>query len=138
MTARGDNTAVDVHTGIFESISESECWELLRTHQVGRIAAQTEAGVLVLPVNYVVDDSRIVFRTSPTGALSSLAAGHTVAFQIDDIDSETLTGWSVLAQGASGTPESPSEPAPQPWVHDQRDLWIAISVTRVSGRLVEK
>lgn len=129
---------MDVHTGIFESLAESECWELLRTHQIGRIAAQTDDGMVVLPVHYVLDDERIVFRTSPTGALSRLATGHTVAFQIDDIDTETLTGWSVLAQGASGTVESPTSPAPQPWVHDQRDLWIAITVTRVSGRLVEK
>ncbi|MGJ3509529.1 pyridoxamine 5'-phosphate oxidase family protein [Enemella sp. A6] len=131
-------TEVDVFDGTFETLAEAECWELLRTQNVGRVAWSGEDGVQVLPVNYVLDDDRVVFRTIGGGALASLASGRRVAFQIDDIDTETQTGWAVLAQGASGVPQPHDGPDPQPWVDDHRDLWIALTITEVSGRLVEK
>ncbi|NLT30395.1 MAG: pyridoxamine 5'-phosphate oxidase family protein [Propionibacterium sp.] len=131
-------TDVDVFAGTFEALSEAECWELLRTQNVGRVAWSGDDGLLVLPVNYVLHDDRVVFRTIDGGALAALASGRTVAFQIDDIDTETQTGWSVLARGASGVPQTHDAPDPQPWVDDQRDLWVALTISEVSGRLVEK
>lgn len=131
------STDVDVFTGTFEVLPDEECWELLRTQSVGRVAWPSDEGVQVLPVNYVLHDRQIVFRTAADRVLATLATGRQVAFQVDDIDVETQTGWTVLAQGASGSPVEQPTSDPDPWVND-RDLWVSIDLTQISGRLVEK
>jgi hypothetical protein len=46
-------------------------------------------------VTYTYYAKTIVFRTSPYGVLSSLERHTRVAFEIDDIDEERESGWSV-------------------------------------------
>lgn len=91
-----------------------------------------------LPVAYGVHhDGRIGFLTGETGLLSELMRPTEVAFQVDDLDGETLTGWSVLV---NGTAQEWQGEFPQglcrPWAPGTRTLAVELNPHRLSGRSV--
>ena len=57
-------------SGKLRELEPSECLELLRTRSVGRVAFCAEDGPVVLPVNYVVHEGDVVFRTSPHNSIA--------------------------------------------------------------------
>ena len=58
-----------------------------------------------------------------------------VAFQVDDLDGQTATGWSVLVPGRTG-PWSGEVPVISPWAPGRREVAVAIEPTSWSGRSV--
>ena len=83
----------------FQELPEARCRELLAGHTAGRVAWNAPDGPHVLPVSYAIDVGNVVFRTSRYGALAELRDRTNVAFEIDDIDAEHGTGWSVVVRG---------------------------------------
>ena len=129
----------------FGELSLERCGELLSSHSTGRVAWNAGDGPQVLPVSYAMDVGNIVFRTSPYGALSQLQARTNVAFEIDDIDHEHGTGWSVVVRGtAQGVREGRrlaqlwSDEATVPWAAGTRNLFIAITPRTITGRIVHR
>jgi nitroimidazol reductase NimA-like FMN-containing flavoprotein (pyridoxamine 5'-phosphate oxidase superfamily) len=53
----------------------------------------------ILPVNYVVDDGWIVFRTDAGSKLDAAVTAARISFQVDGVDEFNRTGWSVLVRG---------------------------------------
>src|SRR5690606_2313623 len=53
----------------------------------------------VQPVNFVFDGTDIVIKTSSASRLATAATGTIVAFEIDEIDADAQSGWSVVAVG---------------------------------------
>lgn len=117
----------------FSRLDADECWALLAGARVGRVAWHDGDGVAVVPVNFVVDGSVLVFHTAPGSALSRLIEPTQVSFQVDDIDAESAIGWSVLARGLSGAAGAGS--VSSSWL-DERTVGIAVSVSRIDGRVV--
>ena len=66
-------------------------------------------GRALLPVTYLVHDHGIVFRTEMQGTLAGLARPQPAAFEVDDIDHDTQTGWSVQVRGLSKAINEPAE-----------------------------
>lgn len=118
----------------FSRLDADECWALLAEAQVGRIAWQGDDGIVIMPVNYRVIDRRIVFQTANGGALARLVEPREVAFQVDDIDQDTVVGWSVLVQGTTGEGEPDAERIS--WLDGERPVWIAVTAGAVSGRVL--
>ena len=56
----------------------------------------------------------MVFRTAPYGVLGRHAWRGRVAFEVDDIDVATRSGWSVVATGQGELVEDPDELAAAP------------------------
>ncbi|WP_297662225.1 pyridoxamine 5'-phosphate oxidase family protein [Pseudonocardia sp.] len=78
------------------AIDREECLQLLAGAAVGRVVFTALAMPAAQPVAFLVDGDEIVFRASgPIGA----ARKDVVAFEADNIDPNTLTGWSVLGVG---------------------------------------
>ncbi len=78
------------------AIDREECLRLLAGAAVGRVVFTASAMPAAQPVAFLVEDDEIVFRASgPIGT----ARKDVVAFEADDIDPNTLTGWSVLGVG---------------------------------------
>lgn len=134
-----------MHEGTFAALEPDDCRALLRSQEVGRVAwTSATAGLLVLPVNYVVHGDLVAFRTTTDSRLAELAKAQPVAFQIDDIDTGTGNAWTVLVQGESGLAAADSDleelpaPGPQPWAMGERDLLITIRVAEISGRVVDR
>ena len=75
-----------------------ECWELLRRARVGRLAVLADGRPHIFPLNHVVDQGTLVFRTAP-GTKLAAAVGSPVAFEVDGQDDDAGQVWSVVVQG---------------------------------------
>jgi nitroimidazol reductase NimA-like FMN-containing flavoprotein (pyridoxamine 5'-phosphate oxidase superfamily) len=129
-------------------LAEDESLKLISAGGIGRIAYQSRFGPAVLPVNYQWHDGAIVFRTAQHSALdedlrTGIAGGeYRVAFEIDDIDVAGRQGWSVLIQGpahhlSGDERESAERAGVEPWPAGDRELFIRIVPSRVTGRRIE-
>jgi nitroimidazol reductase NimA-like FMN-containing flavoprotein (pyridoxamine 5'-phosphate oxidase superfamily) len=131
------------HRYALRTLSPSECFELLEPGGVGRVGFMAAAGIMMLPVNFVVAGKTIVFRTA-RDTLLALYANAPVSFQVDRLDEALHQGWSVLVHGRAH--EVTDERAVkhledttylEPWAGGARDVYIRIALTRISGRRIE-
>ena len=127
------------YDGHFTRLSGDECRRLVRARSVGRVAWMSAAGVQVLPVSYTVTADRIAFATSPDSVMADFLEPVEVAFEIDDVEEETASGWSVLVRGrARGyLDDVPGDiEPPRPWLPGQRRLTVVIEPGSHTGRAV--
>jgi hypothetical protein len=123
--------------GHFARPSGDECRQLVRSHCVGRVAWLAGSGLQVLPVTYAANDDRIYFRVNRESVMGELADGVEVAFEVDDIDVTTATGWSVLVHGIAAAHDGSDQLVlPPPWAPGERSLTIVITPSTYSGRAV--
>lgn len=122
-------------------VSRDDCLSLLATVPLGRVGLSIEALPVVLPVNFVVVDGDIVFRTVDGTKFHAAARGTVVAFEADSYETSGRSGWSVLVQGKSEIITDPAELAKlsrlpiDPWAVDgSADRFVRISTTMVTGR----
>lgn len=123
--------------GAFHELNEQECHELLAQKKIGRVAFWGDDGPTVFPVNYVSDGDGVRFRTSPYARIAQQGSGSVVAFEVDETDDYTESGWSVLVRG-------PVEvvlghvpgPEPEPWPEGVRSVLVRIRATSITGRRV--
>lgn len=90
----------DPQTGM-HLLEADECWQLLRRHEVGRLATAVRNRPDIFPVNYAIDGEHIVINTAPGTKLAAAVLGRAVAFEVDALDPETKTGWSVVVKGTA-------------------------------------
>ena len=122
--------------GDLAALTEQECLELLASRSVGRLAYVARAGVPdVVPVNYVLRDGAVVLRTGPGPKLQAAERRELVAFEVDHVDEQTRTGWSVVVHGrASVLEDEPAAGAPEPWASGPREQLVLITPRRTTGR----
>ena len=130
--------------GHFHRLPEARCRELLAAQHEGRVAWNAPDGPQLLPVSYGMHNGEVAFRTSPYGVLSMLRGPTLVAFEIDHIDPEAGTGWSVLVRGRAQAVTRSFDLATLwssddvvPWATGTRNLFIQISERSISGREVK-
>ena len=127
-----------------EPLSREECFALLTTTSLGRVAFLVDGRPEILPVNYAVDGPNVVFRTGQDTVLNQVAM-QLVAFEVDQIDETTHTGWSVVAQGVAHdvsdaidtTSERLRRLALVTWAPGQRHRWLRVDADRVTGRRLD-
>lgn len=92
------------HTGHeVEDLSAEECWRLLAAAPLGRLAtavvdpATGELSLDVFPVNFLIHEGAIFFRTGPGSKLVELTANDKVAFEVDGQAGQAE--WSVVVHG---------------------------------------
>lgn len=119
-----------------QPLSIEECWELLATVPVGRVAVAVEGEApLVVPVNHLVDGRTILFRSGP-GTKLDAARRQPIAFQADAYDQHTHQGWSVLVRGLASL-EQLERDLPAPWAGGEgRRTLVRLWPEHVSGRVV--
>lgn len=76
-----------------------ECWALLRSAGVGRLAVAGADGPDIFPVNFLVDHGTVVFRTGEGTKLTMVTARPEVAFEVDGYDPDDGQAWSVVVKG---------------------------------------
>lgn len=91
-------------TGDDDALSEQECWELLGTASVGRLALSVRALPVILPVQYYLGARGLVLCLGHRGLPERALDETIIAFAADSIDPVTRSGWSVLVQGRSVVP----------------------------------
>ena len=136
-------TLVDSHSNL-EIITREDCVRLLATKEVGRLAFIHGGAVDVLPVNYVLDGDAIVFATA-TGSKLWAAERGAVAFEIDETDSASRSGWSVVVHGLAQEITSLDAPGLldrlralplNPWAGGLRPHIVRIAPRTISGRRI--
>ncbi|GAA0689134.1 pyridoxamine 5'-phosphate oxidase family protein [Kitasatospora atroaurantiaca] len=127
-----------------ETLSEAQCLSLLGSVPVGRVVYVEHALPAVLPVAFeVASDGRLVLalraRSDGSGVTRALD-GTVAAFQADELDPATRTGWSVLVHGRAEVVRDPDlherllRTGPRPWVSDREQLFVLITPELVTGR----
>ena len=91
----------------FNVLSEEQCLALLSQEAVGRVGISVGSLPVILPVKFVFDDGRVVFRTSFGTKLRAATANKVVAFEVDSYDPTGSSGWSVLVQGIASRVTDP-------------------------------
>ncbi len=130
---------MDTETQRQVELNLNECRLRLRAATVGRVAWTAPDGPHVLPVTCHYRNGNIVFRTSPSGALSALRQRSPVAFEIDEIG--TAEAWSVVIRGfaheihqAYDLIELWADEGLVPWAPGPRPVFIEIEPRTISGR----
>jgi uncharacterized protein len=123
-------------------LEADECWPLLEARHLGRLAFVDQDGPMVLPINYVVVDGVVVFRTTAGGKLDAAVRGDRLAFEIDGFDALEQTGWSVVVRGAAEVVTDGAElgllqgmPLVS-WAPGLKPIYIRLEAAVVTGRRI--
>jgi nitroimidazol reductase NimA-like FMN-containing flavoprotein (pyridoxamine 5'-phosphate oxidase superfamily) len=132
------NTEERWFPGHLREVDTAECWELLTSREVGRVAYADDHGPMVVPVTYLADDGTLLFRVTPYSDLARHLPGSRAAFEVDDVDYFTRSGWSVILRGDVTTVDDEELPSLHgrltPWPEGQRSLYLRLTPDTVTGR----
>lgn len=126
-------------------LTRSECLSLLAATRVGRVVAVASGDrPIIRPVNYVFDSpsQSVVFRTNDGTKFHAVTRSTRASFEIDEIDANMRSGWSVIVTGVTEEVTRPSEIARlqqlglEPWAPGSRPRWVCIGTQIVSGRRI--
>ena len=121
-------------------LGAEECRELLTAGVIGRLAFVTPAGPRIVPLNYTTLDDAIVIRTTPYSEVARYAVGTEAAFEIDELNHQRQTGWSVVALGrveemsVAELQELRSLWVPRPWAGGLRNVYLRLTWRELTGR----
>lgn len=118
-------------------LGQDEVWQFLRGQEVGRLGYHVGNEVYVVPVNYVVDDHRLVFLTAAGSKLFGVTVNKAVAFEVDEVGTDSAT--SVLVRGTArhltGVAALAATDLPlRPWVPTDKGEYVTIDPVEVTGR----
>ncbi|MCU1443730.1 MAG: Pyridoxamine 5-phosphate oxidase [Cryobacterium sp.] len=121
-----------------ELISEDDCWELLLSSSLGRLALSVGGEPEIYPVNFVASDRRLVLRTAEGTKILALTVNPRVAFETDGVGRDEA--WSVVVKGTARILEKQSEiyAAEQlplrPLIPTLKYVFVEIAPREVTGR----
>jgi hypothetical protein len=121
------------------ALDDTECWQLLGRSGLGRLAVAVLGEPDIFPVNYILVDHGIIFRTAQGTKLASLTVDSRVAFEIDGVDERSGTAWSVVAHGTAEVLDADDIPGTggrqvTSWHRAPKPLIVRISVDSLTGR----
>jgi nitroimidazol reductase NimA-like FMN-containing flavoprotein (pyridoxamine 5'-phosphate oxidase superfamily) len=129
------------HTGL-EVLDLAACLLRLSEVPVGRLAFHLDGELAILPVTHTLDGVDICFRTTGDSKIQAAVDRDRVAFEVDQFDPPTRTGWSVLVQGTAMVVDDDTEVrrldslARLPWVppHAGPSTWVRVRSQSITGR----
>jgi nitroimidazol reductase NimA-like FMN-containing flavoprotein (pyridoxamine 5'-phosphate oxidase superfamily) len=130
---------IDLRTGV-TILDPDECWNLLRSAEVGRLAVSSMNRPDVFPVNYVVDHGTVMFRTAEGTKLATAVLGPAVVFEIDGYDAKAGEAWSVVVKGRASEVQRMYEVFEAtdlplfPWQASPKPRFVRIVPESVTGR----
>ena len=122
-----------------EELTPAACWSVLGAAQVGRLAVCADGSPHIFPINYVVDEQTIVFRTAPGSKLAA-SRNADVAFEVDEYDVDSGQASSVIIEGRAAeiTEAADWDRALElplfPWHVTPKGHFVRITPDTVSGR----
>jgi hypothetical protein len=123
-------------------LDRAECLRLLAGHTVGRVVYSESALPAAQPVTYLLDDEEVLFGAAADSALAAAIRHHVVAFEVDQVDEASRSGWSVLGVGEAYEVLEPTRLAelmarlPAPWGADRAQLALSIPLQQLTGRRI--
>lgn len=131
----------DPHDPHTVELPVSECWALVRSVPVGRLAVSVDGRPDIFPVNHLVDHGTVVMRTGP-GTKHAAAARQQVAFEVDGYDVEHAQAWSVVIKGTARSVERLHEVVDAlqlpvfPWQEGTKPFFLRIEPDSITGRRI--
>jgi uncharacterized protein len=122
-------------------LSEGESWDLLGGVTLGRIVTSVDGEPEIFPVNFVVQDRTVLFRTAEGTKLVSAAINNSVVFEADDHN--VAEGWSVIVRGIARTLRTDDEIRAAeraqvlPWTATVKQHYVRVLPSRITGRRFE-
>ena len=119
-------------------LSVTESWELLSSVSLGRLVTSVDGRPQIFPVNFVVQDRTVLFRTAEGTKLVSAVINNQVLFEADEHDASG--GWSVIVYGTTRTLRSDDEIAEAdrahllPWTATPKPHYVRIRPSSITGR----
>ena len=91
-------------------LTVAECWDLLRTTSVGRVALSLNALPAIVPVQYFVEGETLAICLGQYRIPDRAVHSAVIAFAADAIEPTTRAGWSVQVQGTARLSVRPAPP----------------------------
>jgi nitroimidazol reductase NimA-like FMN-containing flavoprotein (pyridoxamine 5'-phosphate oxidase superfamily) len=141
-TGRTDMTTSTPAQRQMRETTVDEALSLLATQELGRLIFTHDDRPRVLPLNFAVHQGAVVFRTSYGDLLDHVHLTE-VLFEVDHAEPATQTGWSVIVTGRAEEIWRTDELARvrelqlRPWAPGERDHFVRIVSTRITGRVIE-
>ena len=130
--------------GTLDEIDVAECWQLLATQPIGRVAVILGHYPLVFPVNYTLDGETILYRTNAGTKLNTIHRSN-VTFEVDEIDHTHRSGWSVMVKGVAHELSTERDHrvisraelgGSTPWAPGRREHFVRVLPDQVTGRRI--
>jgi uncharacterized protein len=122
-------------------LSAEQSWDFLAGQQVGRLATFAMGDPEIFPVNYILTDQTLVFRTAQGTKLVSIVINNRVAFEVDEFFDDHAV--SVVAKGEARLLDTYDEIEAlgaerlRPFVPTLKQQFVAIDVAEITGRRFE-
>jgi nitroimidazol reductase NimA-like FMN-containing flavoprotein (pyridoxamine 5'-phosphate oxidase superfamily) len=134
-------SAVPTRTWIVE-LSKDTCEELLRATAIGRLAVIIDGRPQVFPVCHVFDGGALIVPTNDSTKMHAALSWPAVGFEVDGIDGDGQSGWSVMVQGRAEEVTDPSviqramELQTVAFRLGEHVRWVRIVPTEITGRRI--
>lgn len=121
-------------------LDSSDCWQLLRSTDVGRLAVSTVDSPDIFPINFLVDHGTIVFRTAEGSKFATAVTSASVAFEADGYEPDAGEAWSVVVKGRAEEIRRLPELVDTttlplfPWHAGPKNHFVRIVAQGISGR----
>ena len=136
----GNDQLMCTTTVSVEILNRDQCIWLLESVPFGRIVFTVHAMSAIQPVNFVIDRDRVVICTSSDSKLAAASRNAILAFEADDIDPVTRSGWSVAVVGRGSVIDDPEQAQRyvaldlEAWTTPGSKRFIAIQIEQLTGR----
>jgi len=127
-----------------EKLTTAASVALLRDHHFGRLAFMDSVGVmpLIIPVNYLLQDDMVFFRSDAGSKLAAAIRGTPVAFEVDGVDKQHQFGWSVVVRGQANQVSDETQLAQLrqtpllAWAPRAEPHYVRVTASMLNGRRI--
>lgn len=125
---------------VIQKLSAEESMELMATQTFGRLVVRRKDDMDLFPVNYVIHEGNVYFRSAEGSKLFTVALNDDVLFEADLVEKDEDAAWSVIIKGNAEVLKSRAEIAAadelplKPWLPTLKYNYVRIVPNNVSGR----
>jgi nitroimidazol reductase NimA-like FMN-containing flavoprotein (pyridoxamine 5'-phosphate oxidase superfamily) len=127
-----------IEQGPISVLDDNEAWNLLSSVALGRLVTTFGGQLEIFPVNFVVQNGTVLFRTAEGTKLFTTVMNERVLFEADDHSADE--GWSVIIRGTarmlSGADEirEAEQTGLMPWVPTEKLRFVRVTASEISAR----
>lgn len=127
-----------IENGPITVLDDREAWNRLSSVALGRLVTSFGGQLEIFPVNFVVQDRTVLFRTAEGTKLFTTVMNEKVLFEADD--HTVAEGWSVIVRGTArlltGAEEiqEADRAGLMPWVPTEKLRYVRVTPTELTAR----
>ena len=127
-----------IEQGPISVLDDTDAWNRLSSVALGRLVTSFGGLLEIFPVNFVVQNGGVLFRTAEGTKLFTTVMNEKVLFEADDHTADE--GWSVILRGTARMLNSADEihEAEQagliPWVATEKLRFVRVTPSEISAR----